>query len=145
MTVDGWIVSQAPVFAARCRRRACKTGPPPVQPSVPPPPDYVRVSLWPSDKNCSYDLTHFIFLSTKIHCMSHTYHYLYYFTFSFSIIWFEKRIFHATAHCCHSSRRWQHAIIVCLVCCMTTVVKLRGYIVSINLLYIINRLLGHNI
>ena len=66
------------------------------------------------------------------------------FIFTLWFILFEhKKQYHFKL--CRSSRKWQWSIIVCVVSCITTVVKLRRYIVTINLFHIINWLLEKNL
>ena len=46
---------------------------------------------------------------------------------------------------CHSSSKWQQEIIMCVVCCINTVIPLRCYIVLIYLFHIINWFIKQNI
>ena len=96
-------------------------------------------------KNSSYYSTNFIRLSNYSNCMDHNHHYLHYLSFSFSIVQLKTNSFYYPACRCHSSRKWQQAIIVCFVCCINTVILLSRYMVLINILNIINFLLEHNI
>ena len=77
--------------------------------------------------------------------MSHTYQYLYYFLFSFQSSDSKPILFASTAYPRFSSRKWQRAISICLVCFITTVIQLRPCIVLIDLFYIINCVPEHNI
>ena len=77
--------------------------------------------------------------------MSHIYHYLHYFSFYFSNIQFETNSVYCHCNRRYSRLKWVQVIIVCVVCCITTVIWLRSYIFLINLFYIINRLIKQNL
>ena len=71
-----------------------------------------------------------------------SYIYMFYISFIIHIVLTSKQWYQGNH--CRYSRKWQHEIIVCVVCCINIVIRLRRYIVSINFFYIINCLYGQN-
>ena len=67
----------------------------------------------------------------------------FYISFFIHFVWTSKQQYHCNRHC--YSHKWQWSIIVCVVCCITTVIRLQSYIVLIKLFYIINPLIEQNI
>ena len=67
----------------------------------------------------------------------------FYISFIIHLIWISNKQYHYNHHC--SSRKWQRAIFFCVFCCITIFIQLRRSVVFIDLFYIINRLLEHNI
>ena len=82
-----------------------------------------------------------LFLSFKLyhrwnHCHTDHISTWFYISFIIHLFWTPKQWYQCNLS--RSSHKWQRAIIDCLVCCITTVIRLRCYIVPINLFYIIN-------